>query len=58
MIKSHLLYQLSYAGVFGKRGGEDSTRSGGGKHPPAEGVVSAEGIEPSTYWLKASCSTD
>jgi len=21
-------------------------------------VVSAEGIEPSTYWLKASCSAD
>ncbi len=52
MIKSHLLYQLSYAGAFGKRGGEDSNSVEPGKR------VSAEGIEPSTYWLKASCSAD
>ena len=52
MIKSHLLYQLSYAGVFGKKGGELSNSAARDK------LVSAEGIEPSTYWLKASCSTD
>ena len=51
MIKSHLLYQLSYAGTRARAG------IFAHRHTTAK-VVSAEGIEPSTYWLKASCSTD
>ena len=38
--------------------GRHAIRAGGPKKAPACGeVVSAPGIEPGTYWLKASCST-
>ena len=58
MIKSHLLYQLSYAAT--RRGGDyGNDRARGEARASIAGVVvSAEGIEPSTYWLKASCSAD
>ena len=56
MIKSHLLYQLSYAATL-----LDATvcqRTARADKLLGVVMVSAEGIEPSTYWLKASCSTD
>jgi hypothetical protein len=50
MIKSHLLYQLSYAAnpVQEDLGGGDYVNRARACEEPGE-VVSAEGIEPSTY---------